>query len=119
MPGLSIKNANRFALLRKLCAEGLTKVNAARRDARAAGQFDEDKALVAHREAIIDEMVRIDEAEDAFERSALSVAEAEKRLKGAVSAAKAAVEAMAGVVRTLEKLAEILRVLRGLATLFG
>jgi hypothetical protein len=119
MPRLSNENANRFAILRREAANALTKVNAARKEARLAGRFEEERRLIEAREAIRALMRDIDEAEDAFERSSMSVAEAEARLKGAVADAKDAVRKMNGIAETLAKVAEILRLLRGLVPLFG
>jgi DNA repair ATPase RecN len=119
MPRISNANANRFAALRRDAANALTKVNAARKAARQAGRFEEERRLIEAREQIRDAMRDIDEADDAFERSVMSVSEAEARLKGAVAAAKDAVRRMEGIAATLAKVAEVLRILRGLVTLFG
>jgi hypothetical protein len=119
MPKVSKENAGRFAALRRAAADALTKVNAARIEARQSGDTVREDQLRTLREQIRAEMQRIDEAEDAFERSSMSVSAAEAKLKGAVGGAKAAVAAMAGITDTLNKAAVILGILRGLVGLFA
>jgi SpoVK/Ycf46/Vps4 family AAA+-type ATPase len=119
MPQLSSANAARFASLRREAANALTRVNAARKAARQAGRFEDERRLVEAREEIREAMRDIDEAEDAFERSSMSVAAAEARLRGAVGSAKDAVKAMQGIASTLAKVAEILGLMRRLVLLFG
>lgn len=118
MPNVSAANAGRFAALRRSAADALTRVNAARKEARRQGQVELERQLLVLREQLRDQMRAIDEAEDAFERSSMSVAEAEALLKQAVGAAKSAVAAMTGVVNTLNKVTEVVSILRGLVTLF-
>ncbi len=118
MTSLSQKNAQRFDGLRDQQLAGLKKVNAARREASAAGRFDEENQLIAQRTALRHSLLDIDKAEDAYIRSSLSVGEAENLLKKASSDARDAVEKMVKIAETIKKAAELIGLLTKLASLF-
>lgn len=119
MPKVSNQNAERFAALRRMAADALTKINAARKKARQNGDTAREDELLVLREQVRNEMRQIDEAEDAFERSSMSESDAEAKLTDAVSKSKSVVAAMTNISTALEKAAELLKILRGLFVLFA
>ena len=119
MTSLSAINASRFNGLRDQALAALKKVNTQARAASKEGRTEDEANLVAVRSALRQTLQDIDQAEDAFIRSSMTVAEAEAQLKNAGEQARAAVAAMADVAAMLQRAADLVALLGRLTVLFG
>lgn len=115
MPTLQGKNGARFNSLKLQTLAAIRKVRQKRKE---TSDFDEQKALRAHRKELQALLFQLDDAQDDFARTAMSVAQAERELKDAASTAKKAVDKMKNVAETLAKAEKLVKTLTRFVTLF-
>lgn len=118
MTNLSISNANLFDRHRDDCLAAIKRVNEERRKAMKAGDTANAAELSDRRAKLRQSLQDIDEAEEAWLRSTLTVAEAEARLKGSRDRATNAVKAMQDIASALRKAAELIGLFAQLPGLF-
>lgn len=118
MPNLSQANAQRFDGLRDHAVQGIKKINRARREAVEEGDTETARQLTEARKALRDQLEQIDEAEAAFIRSAMTVAQAQAELQQAGRNARAAVQSVKDVASGLAAVSAFVSSIARLITVF-
>jgi hypothetical protein len=119
MTNLSQRNAKRFDGLRDDCLAAIKRTNDERRNAIRNGDAVSAGRLTERRSALRQSLQDIEDAEDAWLRSTLTVAEAENRLAAARDRSINTVKAMKDIASAIQKAGELIGLLTGLVTLFG
>jgi hypothetical protein len=118
MTSLSQANAKRFDGHRDDCTAAIKRANDQRREAMKIGDTARATELTERRSRLRQSLQDIDEAEEAWLRSTLTVAEAEARLKASRVRASNAVQAMRDIASAIQKSTELINLFASLPGLF-
>ena len=118
MTKLTHKANMNFGSLKLQLQNATDEVERRRAEASVAGRPQDELRLLNQRAELDQKFFDILDAERAYIRSTMTVAQAEQRLRRAASDARAAVKGMKSIAATINQAARLISLLTGLAGLF-
>lgn len=115
MPSLRGKNGARFNSMKLQTLAAISTLNKQR---KATSDIAVQNALKARRKELQKLLFQLDDAQQEFARTAMSVADAEQELQAAAGQAKKAVDKMKNISEALEKATELVALLTRFVTIF-
>lgn len=115
MPTLQGKNGARFNSLK---LQTLAAIRLVREKRRETSDPHEQRALRDRRKELQELLFQLDDAQEDFARTTMSVAQAERELKAAADSAKQAVGKMKKIAETIAKAEELVKTLSRFVVLF-